>query len=294
MTYFATDYYTSTKSGSTISQVDTASPSLLPYPVHNNTSNIHSLAFTTDKEFVLNWGPANREIRRTKGFNTETPVYQHQQAIFKVRVRNVGGAERVYFSTPTASAIIEIYYLAGATPKLYTAIDGHKLTTPHPCDPNAEAYGWTGDFAFDSGNTLYLSSGNVGGGAKAGIYRIMGAGPDTVTGNVERIYLGDGPIEGLCYQSPQTLYFLHEREIWKLDLSTMKATLEGQIKIPNPPYPNWRPKDLTYLKDGFSVPAMWQIISLVWTLFHGAASATWGLGERLVVRATPPSQPPVG
>jgi hypothetical protein len=288
-------YFAFSDSTQTIRQVDTTNPSLLAYPVHIGEMNIHSLAITVDKEFALAWGHGLNAVRRTKGFNTDTPLYTppaNGPWAWKARVRNVGGAERVYFSGFKSDEpfVTAIYYLAGATPQLYMTIDIKKLPYPHPCDPSGtEAYAWSGDFVFDSDNTLYLSSGNQAN-AQVGIYRITGAGPDTITGNVERIYLGEGPIEALCYESPQTLYFLHEAEIWKLDLSTMMATLEGHI-LPSEHTTQW---DITYMKDGFSPPWWWAVVSFIVNGFSRAASAISGWGERLAVAATPPSRPPVG
>jgi hypothetical protein len=265
-------YFAFVDGSSTIRQLDTTKPSMLPYPVHNGESNIWSLAFTADKEFELVWGPGDFEIRRTKGAKTDTPVYKHPIWLASVRIRTVGGVERVYFSArkDKTSGIYEIYYLAGTTPKLYATIDPQKLTFPNPCVPTAaDWFSYSGDFTFDDSNNMYLSSGNFSGpkiGLQVGIYRITGAGPDTVTGSVERIYLGDGPIESLCYLSPQILYFRRNYEIWKLNLSTMAAALEGQIKTSNPTI---HIRDMAYVKDGLLPTWWWPVMSALKQLLSG-------------------------
>jgi len=242
----------------TIWQVDTANPSKPAFPVHDGESHIWSIAFTSDKQFQLVWGPSQKEIRRTKGTQTDAEVYKHPMWLGAVRVRSVSGAERVYFSARKSetTGIYEIYQLKNNAPVLYLTIDPKQLTFPNPCDETSDLFFYSGDFAFDEGNTLYLSSGAVSSSKptmKVGVYRNTGAGPDTVTGSVERIYLGEGPIEALCYQSPLTLYFLRNNEVRTLNLNTLTETLEGSIKVVDP---KLHPRDLAFVKEGL-VPTWW-------------------------------------
>jgi hypothetical protein len=170
----------------------------------------------------------------------------------------VGGVERVYFSTKDSeTGPWQIYYLAGTTPKLYTTIDPQQLTFPNPSG-GPDFYHYSGDFAFGD-DTLYLSSGNVHialfgyGQVPVGIYKVAGAGPDMATGTVERIYLDVGPIECLCYQDPQILYYFRQggQQFWKLDLSTMTASLQGWIQLQQyQPYLYVGVFDVAYVPDG--------------------------------------------
>jgi len=272
-------------SGLTLWQCDTAKPSVFPFPIHNGQSNTTSLALTADKQFEMVWGPSQSEIRKTKGTKTDTPVYTSPGWLRYVRVRNVGGKDRVYFSAlkDKTSQTIAIYYLENGSPVLYTTIDPKDLPFPNPCDPSLTMYSYAGDFAFGDNDTLYLSSGNVMGpavGMKVGVYAIDGAGPDSVTGTVKQIHLGDGPIQCLCYVSPQTLYFLRELLIVKLDLATMTESVEGEITMA---YPTSLPRDLAYLKDGFPPAWTWVINTAVLKMF-----AKMGGFHKSAQKAAPP------
>jgi hypothetical protein len=139
-------------------------------------------------------------------------------------------------------------------------------------------YYYVGDFVFGDGNVLYLSTGNWGG-TKVGLYRIVGAGPDTVTGTVERILLSDGPIQALCFESPQTLYFMRELgEVWKLDLSTMSEMFVVSIKLPQ----DGKARDITLVGTGLVPIWWWAVISLLKTLLGNAATRLWLLAEALL------------
>jgi hypothetical protein len=263
-------------------QVDSTQPLDLPYPVHQAHSDIDSLAFRADKEFVLAWGTTPDEIRQTTGASAEIKLYDHNKPIWCVRVRNVAGTDRVYFSAPrmdTTLQGVDIYVLKGGVASLYTAIDQTQMTFPHPCDPSQEAYDYQGDFAFGDGDVLYLSTGNWSG-FPIGIYRISGAGPDTVTGTVERIFLTEGPIENLCFESPHTLYFMRPPDVWKLDLSTMAETFVMSIKLPE----GRIPLDITLVGEGLP-PAWWWGLVIVWVrALNNLAAALWRLAVALVRR----------
>jgi hypothetical protein len=93
-------YFAFVDGSSTIRQLDTTKPSMLPYPVHNGESNIWSLAFTADKEFELVWGPGDFEIRRTKGAAPLSKVDSNLMCLEPVRP-----------CLPTAQVSIFIYLL---------------------------------------------------------------------------------------------------------------------------------------------------------------------------------------
>lgn len=284
MTYLA--YCDTSK---TLSQFDTAAPSALPYPIHNGQSNINSLALTADKEFALVWGPGGIEIRKTQGTATDTPVYTHKMWLAHVRVRNVAGAERIYFSArkSQSTGIFEIYFLKNNSPVLYATIDPKTLTFPNPCVAGEEIGFYSGDFCFGDDGTLYLSSGNVMGpnvGMKVGVYRVKNAGADTLAGSPERIYLGDGPIQGLCFVAPASLYFLRQTGVIRLDLASLKESPEGVIPISNPAL---FPRDLAYVKDGFLPTWWWKVIAVLIKLLTKTAEILRALAAPLAARKAP-------
>jgi hypothetical protein len=276
-------------STSKLSQYDTASPSALPFPIHNGESNIHSLAALSGKEFELVWGPSSIEIRKTQGSKTDLPVYTHKFFLSFVRARGVGGTERIYFSGRRSQAVYlyDIYYLKNGVPVLYTTIDPKTLTFPNPCDTSAEIAHYSGDFAFDGADTLYLSSGNVMGpnvGMKVGIYRIKGAGPDSVTGTVERIFLGDGPIQGLCYIAPY-LYFLRQTRIYKLDLATLTESLEGDVPVAKAIL---FPRDLADAGTGFVPTWLWKVLAALIKLLTKTAEILQKIAGSMAASPHPP------
>lgn len=280
--------------GDTIRQFDSAAPATLPYPIHYGETNIRSLALATAKKFDMVWGPGGLQIAQTKTVNTDAPLYTHPLWLRYVRVRNVAGADRIYFSAlqDKTSGIYGIYYLSGTKAVLYTTVNPAALPFPNPCVPGEVMTAYNGDFAFGDGDALYLSSGNVMGpkiGLKVGIYRITGAGPDSVTGSVQRIYLGDGPIEALCFVSPNVLYFLRMSEVYKLDLGTMTETLEGTIDTGGQ---NIRPRDIADAKDGFKAAWWWVDIALLIKWLTKTTQAFRRSAERWVIG--PPAVKPSG
>jgi hypothetical protein len=259
----------------TIWQFDSANPSVAPSEIHAGESNIHSIALTTGQEFQLGWGPGQREIRKTQGAQTDMPEYTHSTYVLTIRVRSVAGTNRVYFSDKDPSSLMyRIYQLKNNKPVLYYTINPKLLTFPNPCDSTApEWYGYSGDFAFGDGDNLYFSSGNLSGpkvGLEIGIYRVTGAGPDKVTGSLERIYLGDGPIEALCHQSPNTLYFLRRSDVRRFDLTTKTESPEGTIPPVEPAAA--QPRDLSRTAPG--------TLHIGWTTFAEVMKS--------VYRARPP------
>lgn len=286
-------------------QIDADNPTLPPYPVHTGSGNVQSLAFTVDKEFELICGPSDAEIHKTQGPKADVPVYveplAYQVYLSKVRVRMIGfGQERVYFSSYDTSQgaqqigeqIYQISFLENGSAVPYVTVYPSQLTIPNPCKPSQEIPAYmSGDFTFGDGNTLYLSTGNLGGTngmiVKAGIYRVDGALPNTVTGNVQRIYLGVGPISGLCYRSPQTLYFLRGYDICSLDLNTLTESTLCTI----PPDAGWPgPRDLAYVGDGLKQATYWPIFSGTYLALKLLAKSVWKFGIAITIggRRIPP------
>ena len=273
----------------TLMQVDSASPSALPFPIHNGESNIQSLAALSGKEFALVWGPGEMEIRKTQGPKTDVPIYTHKYYLSNVRVRNVAGADRIYFSGQRSKTVYlyDIYYLKNGVPVLYTTIDPKTLTFPNPCVTGEEIASYSGDFAFDDADTLYLSSGNVMGpnvGMKVGIYRIKGAGPDSVSGTVERIFLGDGPIQGLCYIAPD-LYFLRMAEIWKLNLTSLTELLAIDVPLATP---SPLPRDIADAGTGFAPTWLYVMIAAFFKLLTKMAENLKKIADSMPASPKPP------
>ncbi len=110
---------------------------------------------------------------------------------------------------------------------------------------------------------------------------------------MQRIYEGDGPIASLCYESPQTLYFLRRSagssgnwgtsDVWKLDLNTNTETLVAQIPTSGSPYGGtaWA-LDLAEVGDAFEQAPWWWIVpSALWKSFIAAARYVVRIAEAL-------------
>ncbi len=179
--------------------------------------------------------------------NSEDEVYVHPSPkpcygqICNVRVRSVGGEDRVYYSVEedlTQEGIAQsyaIYYLkpGSSDPIHYTTIDPKELTILHPCSGEYDMYLYDGDFVFGDNNTLYLSSGRRWSGLKCAVYRFDGAKPDIVEGALTRLHESVGPISGLCYEKKAfvgVIYFVRDYDIYQLDLVTMEEALIGQVE----------------------------------------------------------------
>lgn len=279
-------------------QIDTDDPALLPFPVHSGSGNVTSLAFTADQQLEMLSGVGNREIYKTTGPKKYELVYTEPLTphahLTKVRVRMISfGKERVYFSSfntaQGAEQIFKIRYLENGIAVPYATIYPSQLTIPNPCHPSEElAVYMSGDFTFGNDDTLYLSTGNLSGSdnikLECGIYKVDGAGPDEVTGNVERIYLGEGPITGLCYQDPQILYFLRNTNICSLDLETMTETELG----PFPHQADWSdPFDIAYVGNGLNQSYYWTAFSFVYALLKSLASLVWTWAVAVVIGRMP-------
>lgn len=267
-----------------VRQFDTATPSVLPFAVNRSAImplNRFSLAFTADKQFNLG---STYGITKTTGPKTETALYTHPLPIVRVRLRMVGGTERIYFSALKAKnqpgpQYYNIYYLTlgplGYVPTLYTTIDPTLLKIPYPCDPSQDWFYYSGEFAFGDNDTLYLSSGSVG--HPCGLYRVDGAGPDHVTGTPVRIHLTQGPTMCLCYKSPSSLFFMRDNNIWKFDVVSSTESFEGALPMTE------TVTDLAEVGSGLPKPAWWTFISAISKSLIWAAAWVWKTGDTLHV-----------
>jgi hypothetical protein len=186
---------------------------------------------------------------------TDTLCYEHPTYIRDVAVRSVNGRQRVYFSMGSGSSGVGvIYYLSEQnTPIEYYVINPKDIMVYNSCTCQEDHAYYRGDFTFGDNNTLYISNGNV---SPCGIYRISGAGPDSVTGGVERIYLSNDAIQGLTCDQEYLYFYNTAKQIVRLDLKTLQSetvyTLNvGGIKI----------IDLSLVPDQVSwSPSKWNII----------------------------------
>lgn len=174
----------------------------------------------------------------------------------RVRVRQVNSSQiRIYFSRGYGGVNKDgqIYYLEPTYIQtgqmVYAAVPYYTVKLDQiPADFGHTGQFtdrfWSGDFAFDDKNNLYLSNGNTQG---ASVYRVSDAGLDggvgldkntgrhDLFGNPQRIYsraknddicevgIGLGLI-GLQYVAPNALYFATQCAIMKLDLGTNEAS----------------------------------------------------------------------
>ncbi|KQC16046.1 MAG: hypothetical protein APR56_10310 [Methanosaeta sp. SDB] len=132
------------------------------------------------------------------------------------------GSYEIYYSIATGVwADGRIYRIDGPeTASLYYTVSLADVPVPS-C--NGTAGTWAGDFAFDDADNLYLSSGNH---VPASIFRVSGASVYGVTGSPVEVYGHDCCVMGLCYESPNSLYFADwGSSIYRLDLETLEAEL---------------------------------------------------------------------
>jgi hypothetical protein len=275
-------------------QIDESAPAT-PVTVHSGSGNVESLALAADKQLQMIAGPSGVEIRKTQGAHGYVSIYVDPQAyqvfLAKVRTRLVGfGQERIYFSSyDTAQGaqyigeqIFQIRYLQNGVAVPYVTIYPSQLTIPDPCHPSEEMAAYlNGDFAFGDNDKLYLATGNFSGEngilVRCGVYEVDGAGADAVTGTVKRIYLAEGPISGLSYRSPNTLYFVRNYDICRLDLSATPPTETLVCTIPpSPIMPGVL--DLAYVGDGLSWSQSWSVSGVLHNWLKAVAVWVWKVG----------------
>jgi hypothetical protein len=195
-----------------------------PIPQFTTQVACNSLAAVPDGFVFVRGTGLNRQIFRRVG-TQEMLVHQISDGILStVRVRNVGGENRIYYSVNFGNGKYSIYYLKDQSAVEYYTVKVQELTWPNPCPEPEEWYFYSGDFEFGSGDILYLSSGNMN--QVVGIYRVSGAGADAVTGSVSRIHLMQGPIESLCFVGSDTLFFSRGAEILSINLGTKVYQVE--------------------------------------------------------------------
>ncbi|MCJ7445272.1 MAG: PAN domain-containing protein [Methanotrichaceae archaeon] len=196
--------------------------------------NLYSFTFHPIKEKLYYCNANDNKIFRSiqscddpSSWLPEEIVYTHATYVRDIAFAKAPDErQRLFFSEASGSANNgKIYYLDGtATSVLYfevplEAVDGF----------------WSGDFAFDDGGTLYLSSGNI---KPASIYRV-GRG-----GEVTKIFTDTAePIKGMAYKDNAIYYGNRGKMIYRLDLSTMTKseyrTQEGHKWISDVGFWDW-------------------------------------------------------
>jgi hypothetical protein len=87
---------------------------------------------------------------------------------------------------------------------------------------------WDGKFAFDDTNdVLYLSNGRYQ--PQSSIYKITGAYPDRVEGDVEEIFNIDAHIVGIQFVGPNYIYFSNGREVYRINVNA--DDVSGSLKL---------------------------------------------------------------
>lgn len=217
----------------------------------------NSIAALPDGFVYVRGTGINRQIFRKTGA-VESLVHEISDGSIRyVRVRDVSGEKRIYFMVVSDGPSYSIYYIKDQSAVLYYTVNIQDLGIPHPCSADLTLHFYAGDFTFGSNDTLYLSSGNLLAN-EVGIFQVSGAGPDSVTGSVSRIYLGQGPIEYLCYLDPNTLYFARLGEIVSMDLSTKVVKYEydsSQIYLKD--ISEEIPTALPYYRKVLITPILW-------------------------------------
>ena len=181
--------------------------------------------FDIDEDGTIYYLMSNgfKQIRKTLIGTTTNEIdalhYEHPTYIRDLAVRRINGNPRIYFSVTGANGLGVIYYLSEQnTPIEYYVVNPNDIMLFNPCTGQDDIAYYVGDFAFGDDDTLYISNGNI---APCGIYRISGAGPDSVNGSVERISLSNDAIRGLACDQ-QFLYFRKtEKQIARLGLVTL-------------------------------------------------------------------------
>jgi hypothetical protein len=285
----------------TIWQYDTSQPGQLPFSVHENFSvpklRFQSLAFGSDKQFSLVGSPPGppSNLYKTKTADSEILVYDFNGKALSprcIRIRSIAfGQERIYFSAQSDTSISvggcdSIFYLDNGIAVPYAQIDYKQLTFPNPSVPGGPYWHWwEGDFDFGgvNGDTLYLSTGRLSASCgevpqpmTVGLYKIEGAGKDSVTGSMQMIYQPQAPIFGLCYRSPNKLYFLRDNNaIWSLDLTYMQESLEGSFNVPE----SGIAMDLVEVGDGLQPMAYWPLLSSLILSLKWVGNWMWKRGR---------------
>ncbi|MCJ7444384.1 MAG: hypothetical protein MUO26_07640 [Methanotrichaceae archaeon] len=188
--------YSSPISGTENIYYERPAANLYSFFIHPTRQKLYYVNANDNKIYMSTLSPAS-------GWTPEEAVYTNPTYIKDIAfAKDPDGNQRIFFSEATGSTSNgKIYWLdSTVTPVLYyevplEAVDGF----------------WSGDFAFDDGGTLYLSSGNIN---PASIYRVEG-------GSINRIYSDTEPIKGLTYKDGSLYYAEWGNKIFQVDLATM-------------------------------------------------------------------------
>jgi hypothetical protein len=150
----------------------------------------------------------------------DQPLYTHPQWLRDLEVRKVAGHHILYFTAYESEESCSFWYLdESGSAVMLRLISGAELPIPDPCLPGEETHwgAWSGGFAFDADDNLYLCTGNS---VPAGVYRISGISAENLDGPLERIYASSAhSIEGLVCDGG-SLYFYSGPRIYRLDPET--------------------------------------------------------------------------
>ena len=206
----------------------------VPQEICKTEVPIYSIAYADDGGFYITDRIASKIIWKNNMQGKEFEVYQNPKWIRCVRKRRVNGQERIYFLAHRDTTTAEIFYLTpNNLPVSYYLIHSNLFTIPDQCSPGSETH-WEqppDQLAFDSSNNLYLMLSNT---TPSAIWKISGAGPDSVTGNIARIYSSPNePLYGLCCDE-EKLYFHGDGSIiYSFDPNTLiKSPFFDTAQIP--------------------------------------------------------------
>ena len=231
------------------------------------SADVHSLCFDKSTYFYLSNEYRNiyKHKRKISNYNDDMsdsnlgpdfhihPIYTHHTWIRKVRIRYKAPRHRLFFSAHHSDTSVQIFYLDERDNcVLYHTIEGEKLLFPDPCHSGQEIHWstWGGDFAFDDSGNMYISTGQFN---PSGIYKISGAGPEEVTGNIQRLAHFSDVTTSLVYAgSNQLLYVQGEQKIFKFDLNTLESTLVYDAAS----FTTKSIRDITWLNLQLKIPIM--------------------------------------
>jgi len=178
------------------------------------SGRLYSFAFhpgVPEKLYYVNANEFNiyRSDETGSGWSAESTIFTHKTYVRDIAFAfDQNGNFGLYFSEATG---------AGGDGTIYR-VDG-AAATPIYTVRLADVGGfWSGDFAFDYGGNLYLSSGNR---VPASIYKVA-----TGTGAITRIFDSpDGSIAGLVFRDGRLYYADWRQNIYRLDLGSGTRTL---------------------------------------------------------------------
>jgi hypothetical protein len=201
------------------------------------TGSLESFVFNPanrDELFYINTyaGRIFKSVKTPTGWSLEGDFFNQNTQIKDLAFSTLGGLPRLFFSEAGGAVdgnapLGKIYWIdSSGNAVLYYVVN----------QTNNMKY-WNGDFTFDDGGILYISSGNE---VPASVYRIKGittqfnlkVPPNTfppmrtvLESNIKSLYTDySGGISGIVYKGGY-IYYVSGQEIYILDLSTMKKSL---------------------------------------------------------------------